>query len=301
MTKELTNAIKETAADFLNGVNPKEKGITRSQRVMDYFKTLEYKNRTQARRDTGLSYLGSVNSSAKIVKGGKQGYDTYILYLSPEKMSGYNTCSMASDGCKAACLNTSGRVIMDTKNTIQISRLLKTWLFYANRDYFVKWLMAEIDSADGAAYRKGHKFAVRLNGTSDLSWKLFKLSEWKDSYHPSHIVDYFYHIQFYDYTKVFNRINRDYDVPKNMHITFSHSGVNDDECTRALSMGYNVAVPFAEKLPTHYKGFPVIDGDETDLRFLDKKGVTIGLKVKRTRGGKKDLQYAIDNNFVIQG
>ena len=207
---------------------------------------------------------------------------------------------MASEGCKKACLNTSGRVIMDTKNSIQISRLLKTWLFYANRDYFVKWLMAEINSADGTAFRKGRKFSVRLNGTSDLSWKLFKLSSWKDTYDPKNVVDYFYHIQFYDYTKVLNRLN-DSMKPKNMHLTFSHSGVNDSECTRALSMGYNVAVPFAEKLPTEYKGFEVIDGDETDLRFLDKKGVTVGLKVKRTRGGKKDLQYAIDNNFVIKG
>ena len=47
MTKELTNAIKETAADFLNGINPKEKGITRSQRILDYFKTLEYNNMTK--------------------------------------------------------------------------------------------------------------------------------------------------------------------------------------------------------------------------------------------------------------
>jgi hypothetical protein len=293
--KELTDAIKKCAADYLNRTSNSEEY---KNRIIDYFKTLKYRNMTQARKDTGLSYLGSVNSSAKIVKGGKQGYDTYILYLSPEKMSGYNTCSMASDGCKAACLNTSGRVIMDTKNTIQISRLLKTWLFYANRDYFVSWLMAEINSADLSAHRKGHKFAVRLNGTSDLSWKLFKLSTWKDSYDPKNIVDYFYHIQFYDYTKLINRLER--DIPRNMHLTFSHSGINDIEVSKALTLGFNVAVPFAEKLPHSYKNTIVIDGDETDLRFLDKSNVIVGLKVKRVRGGKKALQTAIDNNFVIQ-
>jgi hypothetical protein len=33
-------------------------------------------------------------------------------------------------------------------------------------------------------------------------------------------------------------------------------------------------------LPRAYKGFPVIDGDLHDLRFLDPHGVIVGLKAK---------------------
>jgi hypothetical protein len=46
-----------------------------------------------------------------------------------------------------------------------------------------------------------------------------------------------------------------------------------------LSAGGNVAVVFDE-LPTHWKGFKVIDGDENDLRYMDERGVVVGLKAK---------------------
>jgi hypothetical protein len=41
----------------------------------------------------------------------------------------------------------------------------------------------------------------------------------------------------------------------------------------------NIAAVFKE-LPEKYIGRPVINGDETDLRFLDPKGVIVGLKAK---------------------
>ena len=42
-----------------------------------------------------------------------------------------------------------------------------------------------------------------------------------------------------------------------------------------------MAVVFRSKvLPTHWQGFPVINGDENDLRFLDPKGVVVGLTAK---------------------
>ena len=45
--------------------------------------------------------------------------------------------------------------------------------------------------------------------------------------------------------------------------------------------GMNYAVVFKnKKLPAGYDGYPVINGDESDLRFLDKKGVVVGLYAK---------------------
>ena len=37
---------------------------------------------------------------------------------------------------------------------------------------------------------------------------------------------------------------------------------------------------FSGKLPETWNGRPVIDGDLSDLRFLDSRGVIVGLKAK---------------------
>lgn len=41
----------------------------------------------------------------------------------------------------------------------------------------------------------------------------------------------------------------------------------------------NVAAVF-HKLPETWLGYPVMDGDDSDLRFLDPKGHIVGLKSK---------------------
>jgi hypothetical protein len=41
-----------------------------------------------------------------------------------------------------------------------------------------------------------------------------------------------------------------------------------------------VAVVFEKVLPATYKGVTVINGDESDVRFMDKPGVVVGLKAK---------------------
>ena len=70
-------------------------------------------------------------------------------------------------------------------------------------------------------------------------------------------------------------------LPKNYNLTFSRSETNENDCISILKRGGNVAVVFRGKaLPTHWQGFPVINGDENDLRFLDPKGVVVGLSAK---------------------
>jgi hypothetical protein len=49
---------------------------------------------------------------------------------------------------------------------------------------------------------------------------------------------------------------------------------------------------FKNDLPETWKGFKVIDGDKTDERFLDEKGVVVGLKAKGD--AKKD-----QSGFVV--
>ena len=90
-----------------------------------------YKNISQSKKSTGLSYLGMVNNSTKHEKAYKFDELVYTLYLAPAKMSGYEVCPMRTKECTLLCLNESGRNKMDThKNNCHSSRELeKKFLF----------------------------------------------------------------------------------------------------------------------------------------------------------------------------
>jgi hypothetical protein len=85
-------------------------------------------------------------------------------------------------------------------------------------------------------------------------------------------------IQFYDYTKIKNRLSD--KLPSNYHLTFSKSESNGDEIKDLLTTAFNIAVVFKDKLPKTYLGRDVVDGDISDLRFLEPKGVIVGLATK---------------------
>ena len=207
-------------------------------------------------------------SQTKMAKGERFGYKTAILHLAPYKLSGRNVCPKASAACAAACLNTSGRGQM---NSVQDARVNKTNAFWQDRLKFLKDLDAEIKQLSKRAGAAGFKFAVRLNGTSDLPWHRYMLD-------GQNLMQLNPDVQFYDYTKVFNYL--DHGV-KNYYVVYSHSGVNNSECSRALRKGVNVAYVFKDKLPKKFKGRKVIDGDKHDLRFKEKqRGVIIGLRAK---------------------
>lgn len=246
---------------------------------------LQFKSKSDAKKKTGLSYLMGFNSSSKVKKGEKENYWTGILYLAPSMLSGFNTCPKASKGCIAGCLNTSGQAIMN--KGIVPSRIKKTWLFYANRQFFLDWLHSEIESGQKQAKNKGMNYAVRLNGTSDLDISLFK------------VLDKFKCVTFYDYTKVFKRLEK-FSRYNNYHLTFSYSENNHNEWKKAIKQRYNVAVPFVGKeLPKKWSGYQVFDADVTDLRFLDKPvGAIAGLRVKRIKDKVKQLE-SINAGFVV--
>ena len=209
----------------------------------------------------------------KILKGMKQGYMTYILHLAPADVSGYNTCPKATAGCKAACLNTAGRGGMfkkgETTNVIQQARIRKTRWFFEDRESFLATLKDDIRKAIRQSEKKGLIPVFRLNGTSDLSWEKYG------------IIQEFPNVQFYDYTKV---LGRKVNGLANYHLTFSAADGNDDDVRRAIKEKYNIATVFGIKksqpMPETYEGTPVFNGDESDLRFLDPKGVVVGLYAK---------------------
>jgi len=209
----------------------------------------------------------------KILKGEKKGYLTSILHLAPADLSGYQTCPKATAGCKAACLNTAGRGGIFKKgentNVIQQARIRKTRAFFENREQFLMELFHEIESTIKYAEKKGLIPVFRLNGTSDIGWEKIRVGQYRN------MMEAFPNIQFYDYTKIAGRT-----VPANYNLTFSAADGNDHDVYRAIEAGYNVAAVFDKGLPEQYLGLPVINADDTDLRFLDPKGVIAGLKAK---------------------
>jgi hypothetical protein len=226
----------------------------------------------------------------KTLKGQTQGFMTYILHLAPASLSGYNTCPKATAGCIAACLNTAGRGGMfkkgETTNVIQKARIRKTKMFFEYREEFMNLLVKDITLAIKQAEKKNLIPVFRLNGTSDLSWE--KYPAIRNGLEYENIFDAFSEVQFYDYTKI---LGRKVTGISNYHLTFSEADGNALDTLNAIRAGMNVATVFGIKktlpMPDFWNGMNVFNGDESDLRFLDPKGVVVGLYAKGK--AKKDV------------
>ena len=175
-------------------------------------------------------------------------------------------------------------------NSVQDSRIAKTKLFFEQMFEFLAKLSKEISSTIKSASKKGLQAVFRPNLTSDIAWEDIVNEDGVNLFekHSS--------IQFYDYTKSFKRMKAflDGELPSNYHLTFSCSETNEKIAKLVLEMGGNVAVVFRNQLPKTWNGYEVVNGDESDLRFLDKKGVVVGLIEKGM--AKKDA-----TGFVKEG
>jgi len=231
----------------------------------------------------------------KTDKGRARGYSTAIMYFAPADLSGYDVCQYRSAGCTAACLNTAGHGGIAKKadvgglNDIQRARVARTRLFFLNRALFNRLLVLELTAHIAKAREAGMIPCVRLNGTSDLPWERLRLNDGRT------VLETFPDVTFYDYTKHPDRAvaNAEGKHPSNYHLTFSLSEANGLDCASVLEHGGNVAAVFKicgcspkGQCKHHiadgmrYFGRPVLSGDGDDLRFLDPRGVVIGLKAK---------------------
>lgn len=227
-------------------------------------------------------------ANAKTAKSGARGdYLSAILHLAPADLAGgKDMCPFATEGCRHACLNTSGRGGMLDKeydlNEIQLARIRKTKEFQQDPHAFLGRLAKDISKTVKYAQQLGRKPVIRLNGTSDVNWAAFK----SPTLGGKTIFEAFPDVQFYDYTKNPNIIRN--NKQPNYHVTFSYADgeKNHEHAKKLLEEGFNVATVFGGKkpgkvtFPPHFHGKPVVSGDEHDLRFLDPKGVVVGLSAK---------------------
>ena len=224
--------------------------------------------------------LLNIDNNAKTVKGQKYGYMTAILYLAPGNQSGFNVCPLASKGCLKSCLYTAGHGAF---SNVQEGRINKTRWYIQERESFLIQLRKEIKAFIIKAENKKLIPVVRLNGTSDISFE------------NTGIFEEFPSVQFYDYTKIYKRILSyvNGQMPSNYHLTYSLNEDNKDKALNILKLGGNIAAVFRANLPKTFKGFKVINADESDLRFLDGNNIIAGLKAK----GKAKTDYS---GFVLE-
>lgn len=216
---------------------------------------------------------------AKTTKGNGT-YETAIMYLAPASISGTNVCPMAvAAGCISGCLYSAGR---GAYSNVQAARIAKAKRFHSDRAAFMAELVTDITKFVRYCTRKGVRPAVRLNGTSDIQWELIPVDG------AANVFARFPEVQFYDYTKVAKRTAR--GLPSNYTLVLSYSAASAAYANTIVgavnATDTNVAVVFRDKatreryMATGYLGREVIDGDRDDLRFLDPKGVVVGLYAK---------------------
>lgn len=233
-----------------------------------------------------FSYLISSGNNPKTIKSDLGGvYLTAILNLEP---GAPNICPWATEACIDDCLHTSGNPAY-LKGKIR-ARRARTELFLNDRKEFLRRLYVELARHVRKAERLGVLPAVRLNGTSDLQWEVI----------APELFGIFDTVTFYDYTKGAHRLSAEWRarrMPPNYDLTLSHSGANWHKCERALSAGGRVAVVFGgigrtKSLPTSWRGWPVHDGDVTDLTFTRPAGI-LGLRAKGKARNDKGSGFVI--------
>lgn len=220
------------------------------------------------KKPKNLLSLGSTNS-----KTAKNSLDTFILYLSPfnQNSFGINVCPKASPGCIASCLFSAGRGRFS--NVIN-ARTNKTDFLLSDKLGFLTMLKNELVKINNKAIKESKKIAIRLNGTSDLDF--VGMVKNKLNFDLLSLEN----LLFYDYTKIYGKALK-YKDSKNYFVTLSMAeNSNLNEIKMALNLGINVSAVFKNNIPDQLLGFPVIDGDKTDIEMIFNTGVILGLKAK---------------------
>jgi hypothetical protein len=257
---------------------------------------ISYEGYEKTLKTIGINYLGAVAVSAKLQHSLKYSkVATYGIYMASADLSGINVCPK-SDNCKANCLMGSGHNKANRlagQSNIDSARILKTRLFFFNKEVFMRLLIHEIERERKSAERKGYFFSIRLNCTSDINPLSFK-------YQGKNILEIFPDIQFYDYTKVSYRIDSCKGY-KNYDITWSIDGSKDNLKIGLdyIKHGGRVAVVYGkDTIPSTWFGYKTCNGDLTDYRPTDAAPVCM-LKFKKTDKNYVNGKFVLPNTDFI--
>lgn len=238
------------------------------------------------RRSVGYSGAAKLlTSGANQQKLSKNSLPSYGLMLTPARgimlpafaeiraafglTGGFNLCPKASKGCAAACLVFSGQSGMPQA---QRAQAVRTAFILSHPREAGLLIGAELR----AALRRNKAINLRMNTTSDIRWEIVS-PEMVTALAAAGVV-------LYDYTAW---SPRDRAESSDYSLTYSAkepAHTSDEYLRDILASGGNVAMPFdtprGKALPLTWQGFTVIDGDESDERRNDPRGVVVGLRAK---------------------
>jgi len=271
-----------------------------------------------------------IDGNTKLAKGVGHGWKSEGISFLPNTMAGLgDLCPYQTKACTANCLNVSGRSEHGGTPAADIMncRMRRTMLYVHLPDVFFMRVMVLLTKH---AHDTGvDRYAFRPNVLSDIAWEKLKFySPWaRGMVTLIEGVPLKAPIQFYDYTKNAARYARFMEgvFPQNYHLTFSLSELNALYAFYALDHGGSVAVVFdtdpasygrypkpAKPLPESFCGYPVIDGDVTDLRFVDREmfgipkgqGYVVGLRLKGHKHRERHFSLkakGIEDGFIFDG
>ena len=194
--------------------------------------------------------------------------------------------------------------------SVQRARIDKTVFFMTRREQFLQQLFEEIEKTHAKAQREGAQDYYRLGCNDSFGWWRFGIVQ---RLAGCSFYDYYPLIALYRSILEGNPLTD--QIPANMRICWSRKETNtEDQVRTILGFGQNVAVVFhngsegetgycgrgayKQRLPESYLGFPVIDGDESDIRFLDPQGgYVVGLRLKSRTQAQRD--FMIKRNFSL--
>lgn len=216
--------------------------------------------------DGSVRLLSAPDSNVKLRKGETA---IYGLNLSPAISSGLiNTCVFTRD-CEAVCVLRDAR---GSWSSTMAARAARTELLFRARESFAIILADELQRAAAKAARTETEWRVRLNVGSDIPYEI--VAPW--------LITMIGELggRVYDYTKAWSRGGRD-----DYSVTLSADGRHDvATIVETVRGGRNVAVvvdiPRGAPLPNVWHGVPAIDGDLTDDRTTDPRGVVVLLRAK---------------------
>jgi hypothetical protein len=247
-----------------------------------------FKSFAQSRGLKAKTAPSMMGGNMKTEKSSGEGVLTTGLNLAPHATSGlhgFDVCPKASKECRKNCLGTEAGGNRQYPDAAMSSKVLRTHFIAAHPEHAARIIDHEITAHKKSAQKKGMIPGVRMNVTSDISWE----------HHAPHMFERHKDVQFYDYTKLHNRVLRSLAPkeedkhfnkmghPSNYHLTLSHTGSGHDEsndkaASEVLKKGGVVAMVFQRGkksggLPSHVVDhstghkYPVANGDDDDNTF----------------------------------
>jgi len=214
-------------------------------------------------------------------------------------------CPRATPGCKAGCVTRGG--LAQAFPNITASRRLKNHAFRMDPERYLRQLADQLVSIVEQTQREDI-WRGNIGSDTDLR-RAVKLANRELAARglPKQ--------RFYDYTKMPEYLEQ---RAGNHYLCFSRSETNELQALELLGAGEIVAVVFhqcgafaanaayRQRLPETWRGFPVYDGDISDIRIpgltdpprpADGAGYVIGLRLK---GNTTQREAAIQRGFSVE-